>query len=389
MKTYKQGFYLPVTELDSFKRFFKKLQKNVKDATVEYSEPYKKLFRHSVRDEYGYYRITKQFHEVVNVVVETPVIKDWFLVATFKHDLMYVSNPLEELKTINPAHGKNYKKCDVCGHYCKNSYLIRNTVTNEELQVGCECVKKFGIAEFDWISKFTRELNRIYDLYISDGLDNYPYWKGPKDENAFAAIETTQLFNAAIQHYKESNGKWSSGYYDGNSYVRSYSNIRIQTIAMNDDLKQFPNLISAIRNHISKINDESEFQEKMKDLGNSFYCVPADAPYAFFAIKYYVDYLKSLRKPKLPELHIGDDVHVIGEVIDTKDVMTSFGTMTVHKILTAKGYEVERCGVIPIEEKDGKKITKFYSIIRNINKYGTQLDRATKNPKRGKNYIEL
>ena len=74
---------------------------------------------------------------------------------------------------------------------------------------------------------------------------------------------------------------------------------------------------------------------------------------------------------------------------NVKDVMTSFGTMTVHKILTTKGYEVERCGVIPIEEKDGKKFTKFYSIIRNINKYGTQLDRATKNPKRGKNYIEL
>lgn len=389
MKT-KYSFYLPVIELDSFIKFIKKLKKNVPDVTVEYSEPYQKLFYHSYRDIDGYVYTERKFHDVIDVNAELPIIRNWMLLATFKNDLMFVSNPKEKLQITNPNHGKDYRKCDVCGHYCKNSFLIKNVETNEELQVGCECVKKFGIPQIDWISKFTRELYKVYDCYASDSLDDYPYWKGPKDERAFAAIETTHLFNAAIQHYKESNGKWSSGYYNEcNMYVRSYSNIRIQTIVTQDDLRKYPNLFTAIKNYISQIKDGTEFQEKMKSLCNSFYCTSADAPYAYFAIKYYVDYLKSLKEPKLPNLHVGDYVHVVGEVIESKRIDTEFGSFTVHKIQTNKGYKVERLGVIPIIKKDEKNYTEFYSYIKRIHKYGIQLDRATKHPKKVKEIIEL
>lgn len=177
--------FIPADAVRSFEMFANKVKRNVKGFDYTIGHPYKKVFHHGVINPDGTCdRFKKVFHEVCDVTIIEPEEKDWRLIATYKNNIFLPNDPTKEIVYKNPKHGEDYDKCDHCGHWCKNSYVIKNIKTGEELQVGCECVKKFGITSFDYLSRFNRELYSIYDYSINFSTtipDEIPIWGGKKD----------------------------------------------------------------------------------------------------------------------------------------------------------------------------------------------------------------
>lgn len=124
--------------------------------------------------------------------------------------------------------------------------------------------------------------------------------------------------------------------------------------------------------------------KKTHRLANDFYAYIDEAVYAFFMVKNYEDSLKAETK-----LETGTHVKVEGKVIQTRTEESYYGPMTINIILTDNGVECERIGKIPTVERDNIKRTSFYSTVKGIYHGKISLDRATKNPKKGINYIVL
>lgn len=199
--------FIPSESVDSFKKFADKTQKNVKDFTYSLGKPYQKLFYHPVIEEDGTAgHLTKVFHEVCDLTINIPEQSGWKLLATYKNDAFIPVDPTKELVFKNPQHGAHYGKCDHCGHWCKNAYVIENITTGEELQVGCECIKKFGIDDMYYISDFTRKLYEIYNYKLNYATDkeygDLLEWGGRKDSSYKNAILKTNLIMAAKSQYE-------------------------------------------------------------------------------------------------------------------------------------------------------------------------------------------
>lgn len=138
--------FIPSESVDAFKKFADKTRKNVNGFAYSLGKPYEKLFRHPVIQENGMAgRCIKAFHEVCDLTINIPEQSGWRLLATYQDEAFTPADPTKELVFKNPQHGADYGKCDYCGHWCKNAYVIENITTGKELQVGCECIKKFGI----------------------------------------------------------------------------------------------------------------------------------------------------------------------------------------------------------------------------------------------------
>lgn len=101
-------------------------------------------------------------------------------------------------------------------------------------------------------------------------------------------------------------------------------------------------------------------------------------------VKNYEDSLKVNTK-----LEAGTAVKVDGKVIQTRTEESFYCVMTINTILTDNGTECERVGVIPATEIDGVKRTSFYSTVKGIYHGKISLDRATRNPKKGIEYISI
>ena len=152
--------FIPSDLVNSLKKFADKTKKNVEGFTYSVGKPYEKLFRHPVIEENGMAgHCVKAFHEVCDLVINMPDESDWRLIATYMDGAFTPADPTKELIFNNLAHGADYGKCDLCGHWCKNTYVVENVKTGEELQVGCECIKKFGIEGFGFLSDFLEYLN--------------------------------------------------------------------------------------------------------------------------------------------------------------------------------------------------------------------------------------
>lgn len=382
-------FTLPAVEVESFKKFTSKMQKRIPELSIEYGKLYSKIFLHTVRDIDGFIgKPEKVWHEVYDVKVLMPSINEWQLLVTFKNDCMFIADPTRKLVFSNPNHGSKYNKCDVCGHWCKNSYVVYNTTTHEELQVGCECAKKFGLNGIEFVYQFTKELYRLYDFYCSfDDGESYSSWRGASDPRAFSSVETNTLLKAAKAYYNE-HPAWVKGYYEDKRYVSSASNIAIQTNLETQVLDGTDEYITNVCDYIKTLPTESEFAEEMFKVASSFYAQPSNASHAYFMIKTYEEYLEKEKLHLMP-LSEGMQVKVEGEIVAVNRYESYYGMSTTYKIKTNKGYMVERTGVIPIAENGNKKTTSFFALVKYVSDRKTVLDRALKNPKKGMEIVCL
>lgn len=371
-------FQLPEIEYESFNKLVKKLEKKVSFIHVEYGKRYKKLYRHVERDIEGFCTTVKMWHEVIDTKVEMNTINDWMLLVTYKDDLEFIANPTKELILNNPLHGKDYRKCDVCGHWCKNSYVVYNTQTGEELQVGKECLKSFGLDGISFIYDFTRELYRMIDWYSSCDDGETLEWRGKKDKTAFSSCKTVDLLRAAKAYYNECK-EWKRGYYEGRTYYKSESNDRIQHNLMDKIYDGDDEYISRVIEHIKGIKESnSEFQIDMLNMVNCFYTKPSFAAHAYFAIKMYEESIKA-KEIDIERLKPGMQVHVVGNVIKEEEKRTIYGIVTKYTI-DANGIKFVRTGKIKM---NSDKTCEFYAVIKFVRGITVVIDRATKNPKKG------
>lgn len=377
--------FIPSESVDSFKKFADKTQKNVKDFTYSLGKPYQKLFYHPVIEEDGTaVHLTKVFHEVCDLTINIPEQSGWKLLATYKNDAFIPVDPTKELVFKNPQHGAHYGKCDHCGHWCKNAYVIENITTGEELQVGCECIKKFGIDDMYYISDFTRKLYEIYNYKLNYATDkeygDLLEWGGRKDSSYKNAILKTNLIMAAKSQY-EICPVYKKGTKVENVRYRSATLEGIDTILNSGNLKVDETYVKAVCEFGSKIQPKTDFEEDMLTVAKNFYCYQGQEVYAFFLVKAYEDSLK-------PELNIpkGCQVKVCGKVIQKRFEESYYGMMEINTILTDKGVTCERYGKVPTTED---KRTSFYALVKGVFKGKVSLDRATKNPKKGIEVINI
>ena len=377
--------FIPSESVDSFKKFADKTQKNVKDFTYSLGKPYQKLFYHPVIEEDGTAgHLTKVFHEVCDLTVNIPEQSGWKLLATYKDDAFTPVDPTKELVFKNPQHGAHYGKCDHCGHWCKNAYVIENITTGEELQVGCECIKKFGIDDMYYISDFTRKLYEIYNYKLNYATDkeygDLLEWGGRKDSNYKNAILKTNLIMAAKSQY-EICPVYKKGTKVENVRYRSATLEGIDTILNRGNLKVDETYVKAVCEFGAKIQPKTEFEEDMLTVAKNFYCYQGQEVYAFFLVKAYEDSLK-------PELNLpkGCQVKVCGKVIQKRFEESYYGMMEINTILTDKGVTCERYGKVPTTED---KRTSFYALVKGVFNGKVSLDRATKNPKKGIEVINI
>ena len=377
--------FIPSESVDSFKKFADNTQKNVKDFTYSLGKPYQKLFYHPVIEDDGTAgHLTKVFHEVCDLTVNIPEQSGWKLLATYKDDAFTPVDPTKELVFKNPQHGAHYGKCDHCGHWCKNAYVIENITTGEELQVGCECIKKFGIDDMYYISDFTRKLYEIYNYKLNYATDkeygDLLEWGGRKDSSYKNAILKTNLIMAAKSQY-EICPVYKKGTKVDNVRYRSATLEGIDTILNSGNLKVDETYVKAVCEFGAKIQPKTEFEEDMLTVAKNFYCYQGQEVYAFFLVKAYEDSLK-------PELNLpkGCQVKVCGKVIQKRFEESYFGMMEINTILTDKGVTCERYGKVPTTED---KRTSFYALVKGVFNGKVSLDRATKNPKKGIEVINI
>lgn len=377
--------FIPLEAVDSFKKFADKTKKNVDGFTYSIGKPYQKLFYHPVVEEDGTVgQRFKVFHEVCDLIVNIPEESGWRLLATYMNGAFTPVDSTKELVFKNPQHGIDYGKCDHCGHWCKNAYVIENITTGEELQLGCECIKKFGINDMYYISDFTRKLHEIYDYRLNYATDkeygDIEEWGGRKDSSYKNAILKTNLIMAAKAQY-DICPVYKKGTKVENVRYRSATLEGIDTILNSGNLKVDEAYVKAVCEFGAKIQPKTEFEEDMVTVAKNFYCYQDQEVYAFFLVKAYEDSLK-------PELNLqkGCQVKVCGKVIQKRFEESYYGMMEINTILTDKGVTCERYGKIPTTED---KRTSFYALVKGVFNGKVSLDRATKNPKKGIDVINI
>lgn len=380
--------FIPSELVDSLKKFADKTQKNVEGFTYSVGKPYQKLFQHPVINKNGISGgVSKVFHEVCDLIINMPDESDWRLIATYMDGAFIPADPTKELIFKNPAHGADYGKCDFCGHWCKNAYVVENVKTGEELQVGCECIKKFGINGFGFLSDFTRKLYELYDYRMSyatdDEFGDIEKWGGRKDSSYKNAILKSDLIMAAKAQY-DICPVYKKGTKVEHVRYRSATLDGIDTILNSKKFKVNEAYVKAVCEFGTKIQPKTEFEEDMLAVAKNFYCFQEQDVYAFFLVKAYEDSLK-------PELSIqkGNQVKVCGKIIQKRFEESYYGVMEINTILTDKGIECERYGKVPTIEENGVKRTTFYALVKGVFNGKISLDRATKNPKKGIEVVEI
>ena len=377
--------FLPSEEVESFRKFANKTKKNVTGFDFFIGEPKMKLFRHPVINEDGKYSgYRKVFHEVCDLIIEMPECREWKLLATYKDGAFTPTNPTKELVFKNKEHGSNYNKCDYCGHLCKNSYVIENSTTGEELQVGFECVKKFGLQGIDYLSSFVLKLYKIYNYKISyatdrDFGDPIPTWGGKPDavyKNAF--LKADMIMSAKKAYDKEP--LWRKGYRENGYYKPSYTAKKIETYLCNHSFDVNNEYVAEVCSYALTQKAESEFAFEMMTVAKNHYVYISQIVYAFFLVKSYEDSLKSISVKR------GMQVKITGKVIQKTNVESFYGLTQVNTILTDNGTVCERRGKVSAEKGEH---CEFYSIVKEVNHGKVYLDRITKSPKKGVNVIAI
>lgn len=381
--------FIPTYAVESFRKFAAKTKKNVAGFDYTIGKPYQKVFRHAVIQEDGMRgHCEKKFHEVCDLVIYEPEESDWRLLTTYKDDNFIPADPTKKVVYKNPKHGLEYGMCDVCGHWCKNSYVIENVKTGEELQVGCECAKKFGIKSFEYLSKFNHDLYALYDYSISYATDD-EYgdleWGGRADTSWMGAHEKSKLIMAAKKEF-DACPVWKKGYRLGSGeWQPSWTGIHIVKNLCDKELIVDEDYVTKVCEYCLSQSSDSVFQDEMQDLAKNFYCHEGQNVHAFFMVKAYEEYIKPQATYKE-----GTAVKVEGKIVQQRKQEGYYGVMLINTIITDNGTTCERIGKIPtFEDEDGNTRTIFYTTVKGMNHNNVLLDRATKNPKKGVEYVCL
>ncbi len=279
--TYKE--FIPEYSVEALRKLAEKVKKQVPEFNVTFGEPKDMVFRHPAigRDnEVGEY---KMWHRVSEIEVTVPDIKEWRIVAYYEDGVLFGVDPKEKLE-LNNGHGADYHKCDLCGHpIYRNMYIVRHK-DGTELQVGGDCVEKFGLSDYELIARFAKELYRIFDFSGGDfPYDGEACWCFGEDKLAFRAIEKIELIRATYAYYKE-KGMWEkSKYVGGGRYERPGQeacewNLNTKNYGCTEEKAE------KVCEYGKTLENTSEFAGEMIRIANNFYAMPADAVYAWYLI---------------------------------------------------------------------------------------------------------
>ena len=374
---------IPAHLTDDFLKLVGRASKNIAGLQWTVGETYKQTFRH-----YFDGHIEKWQHEVKDVTLEMPEANGWTLLATVVEGAMFVTDHKQKLELKN-GHGADYQICDACKHrQWKKSYIVRNDSTGEELQVGAECAKKFGIGMVEAIYKLTKELYASYSLYSCeyDGLEPMEWPAHFSDPHAVRSIETSVIVQAAKQYYDEKDGVWKKGYYVGRIYYPSESaaeiRCRLDKFAADAENAYYKELCAWISNNF-EADVYSEFDDKIKLIGTDYYMSAGDTAAAFFAIKKFENWKKE-QAAKAAGLYIpkrGDYIHIVGKIVNKQEKVGTFGTYVEYEILnTLDGNTYKRSGVV---KADSENNVDCFAFIKDTWKGNYTLDRTTLKAKKG------
>ena len=374
---------IPAHSKDEFLKLVSKASKNITGLQWTVGGTRNQTFRHFFDGE-----IVKMSHSVCDVTVELPEVNDWMLLATVVDGAMFITDHKRQL-VLKHGHGADYKRCDVYKHkQWKKSYIVRNSKTNEELQVGAECAKKFGIGMMHAIYLLTKELYQSYSLYSCeyDGLEPVEWPAHISDPHAVRSIETSVAVQAAKKYYDEHNGKWIKTYYQGTLYYPSESAAEIRN-SLNDFAPDAENAyykeLAAYLRDVFEANGYSEFENKIKSIGTDYYMSAGDVASAFFAIKkfeqYKVEQAAKAAGQYLPK--VGDYIHIVGKIVNERTCCGYYGNYVEYEIFNSlDGLTYKRSGVV---KADSENNVDCYAYIRDIWQGNNMLDRTTIHAKKG------
>lgn len=370
---------IPAHLSKDFNKIMEKAAKKIDGLDWNVGTPYKATFRHATNEG-----IVKHQHNVVDVEFYIPREHDWQVVASIVDGALFVIDKSKKL-VLQGEHGVDYHICDVCKHrQFKQSYIVRNTKTGEELQVGRECAKKFGIGTAQAIYSLTHELYADWSVRCSDPDEDCPMWNARvSDPYSCRSVEVSVLIQAAKKYYDDNGGKWKKSSYDRYSYTPSESAIAIRE-SLNDfepceDDAYCKALRSWLQEHFEAYSD---FDKAIKDVGESYYMSAQEVGAAFFAIKKYEAW-KVLEENKRQGKYVprvNDYIYILGDVISKSTKEGYFGSYTEYEIKNEiDGLTYKRAGVLP-RNKDGK--VEGYAYIDNVWDNVYKLCRVTKSRKK-------
>ena len=373
---------IPAYMSDSFKKLMSKASKNIDGLSYNMGEPYNKVYRHATNDG-----IIKMTHTVIDVEYCIPEQNDWKLLATVVEGALFVTDPSHELKFAY-GHGVDYQMCDVCKHHqWRKSFIIQNVVTGEELQVGAECAKKFGIGMINAIYKLTRDLTASFMLPVYSDNNFIGEWPSHfSDPHAVESIETSKLVKACKKYYDDNNGIWKRGYYTGNYYTPSESAAVIRNTVDKfnaDSHDAYYKSLCEYLNNVYEAGEYNEFSQSIKNIGCNFYSSKGDIAPAYFAIKSFENWKKEEDAKKNGQYipHRNDYIYINGKVINKTMKSGCFGEYYEYEILNNIDNNVyKRAGSVKADDDNN---VKGYAYIKDIYKGNYILDRITKNIKKG------
>ncbi len=378
---------IPAHYKEQLEKFLQKCTKNIKGLKWSFGEERKQVFLHATNEG-----VIKEWHRVIDVVIDIPDENNWYLVAHLVDGVLFVEDPREKLFLRN-GHGKDYEICDVCKRpQWKASYIIRNRVTDEELQVGTECARKFGVNTLKYIANMTRELYKSYIIsYGEEDPFGYIGWPSHlNDPYAVRSIETLVLVQAAKKYYDDNNGVWKKGYRDSRGfYYPSESAAEIKAtldkFEPNEDDEYFKSLTSWLREHYSSNSDYlSDFDLTMKAIGTDYYMSAGDTAAAFFAIKNFETWKKQ-QEAREKGLYLPkrlDYVKIHGKIVNKTRKEGYFGSYIEYEILNEIDNTIyKRSGVVPMNDD----VVEGFAYVDGVYKNGADvvLQRITKHPKKG------
>ena len=228
---------------------------------------------------------------------------------------------------------------------------------------------------------------KLYDYRINyatdEEYDDILLWRGGKDVSYKDAIVKADLIMAAKAQYNICP-IYKKGIKQGVSYFRSETLEGIDTILNSKNFKVDNAYVEAVCEFGKKIEPQSEFEKEMVRVANDFYCYKDEEVHAFFLVKAYENSLKIGLN-----IENGNQVKVCGKVVQRRFEESYYGVMEINTILTDKGVECERYGKVPTTEENGIKRTAFYALVKGVFNGKISLDRATKNPKKGIEVVEI
>ena len=382
---------IPTFKCAEFRKTLEKASKRIEGIDWTIGESYQKVFQHYMEDgeNSGWINMT---HDVCDVTLTLPDSNGWDLLATVVEGAMFVTDQSKKLELAN-GHGADYKICDACKHpQWKKSFIVKNQETGEELQVGSECARKFGIG---LVSKIHGLAHELYENFFLCGCDDEerPHWRENfSDPHAVKSVETSLMVQAAKAYYDEHDGVWIKGKWIGEGlwaqYVPSESAADIRTLveskkfAPNDDDEYYKSLCEYLNNEFVA-DDEEGFSYRIKCVGSNYYMSMGDSAVAFFAIKRFEQYKKE-RDAAALGIYLPQRNHyirIIGKVVNSEKKDGYFGQYTEYEILNEfDGNHYIRAGVVNADENGH---VEGYAFVDDVYNGVYRLARVTKNPKKG------